>query len=114
MKDPPVGQPWQAPATQIDFVPLHVLPQVPQLFGSVCRLLQYGAPASAPQSDCPAPVHAEVHAPYTQCRAPVQVMPQPPQFLSSICVFAQYEFTFAEASLLASLLASPAASAPPS
>ncbi len=57
-------------------VPLQKVPQVPQLFASVCVSVQ-----KPPQSVCPV---GQTHALFTHCVPPVQIVPHIPQLLLSL------------------------------
>jgi len=74
--------------------PGHVMPQPPQLFGSVCSLAQVPAHPLSPAGQHTPP---EDVSPLGQAQAPfwqlwpvtVHCVPQPPQLLSSVCSFTQ-------------------------
>jgi hypothetical protein len=54
------------------------LPQVPQLFGSVCRVVQVEPHRTSPTGQ------VATHTPETQAWPVAQALPQPPQFAVSI------------------------------
>ena len=73
----------QRPPLHTDVFPLHIVPQAPQLLGSVSRLAQVPLQWVSPVA------HAVTHWPETQVWLAPQAVPHAPQFEGSVATSAQ-------------------------